>query len=246
MKLLILAAGYATRLYPLTKTTAKPLLDIAGRPMIEHVLATTDGVPGIDEIFVVTNEKFAGGFQEWAERYRKTRRDCPKITVVNDHSTDDTNKLGAIGDIKLVIDSQKVDDDLLIIAGDNLFKESLKNLMAFARQHGTTLGVYDVGDLEEIKKYGAVSADGDGRVTFFEEKPKNPHTTLAAMAIYYYPRSVLPVIEQYVREGNNPDQPGRLVAWLYQRQPVYAFQIHGKWLDIGSFESLEKANKEFS
>lgn len=246
MKLLILAAGYATRLYPLTKTTPKPLLEIAGRPMIEHVLATTERVSGLDEIFVVTNKKFASSFLQWAERYRKTRRDCPKITVVNDHSTDDSNKLGAIGDIKLVIDSQKVDDDLLIIAGDNLFKEPLDDLMAFARQHGTTLGVYDVGDLEEIKKYGAVSADGDGRVTFFEEKPKNPHTTLAAMALYYYPRSVLPVIEQYVREGNNPDQPGRLVAWLHKRHPVYAFQIHGKWLDIGSFESLDQANREFS
>jgi glucose-1-phosphate thymidylyltransferase len=246
MKLLILAAGYATRLYPLTKTTAKPLLEIAGRPMIEHVLATTEGITGLDEIFVVTNEKFAGAFQQWADRYRKTRRTCPKITVVNDHSTDDSNKLGAIGDIKLVIDSQKVDDDLLIIGGDNLFKESLAGLVAFAGNHGATLGVYDVGSFEEIKKYGSVSTDADRRITFFEEKPKNPHTTLSAMCLYYYPRAVLPAVEQYVREGNNPDQPGRLVAWIYTRQPVYAFEIHGNWLDIGSFETLEQANRDFA
>jgi glucose-1-phosphate thymidylyltransferase len=246
MKLLILAAGYATRLYPLTKTTAKPLLEIAGRPMIEHVLATTANVRGLDEILIVTNEKFTHDFRQWAERYRKTRRDCPRLTVVNDHSTDDTNKLGAIGDIKLVIDTQKIDDDLLIIGGDNLFKESLDSLVAFAGKHGATLGVYDVGSLDEIKKYGAVSTDGDRRITFFEEKPKDPHTTLAAMCLYYYPRAVLPMVEQYVVEGNNPDQPGRLVAWLHQRHAVYAFQIHGKWLDIGSFESLDQANREFA
>jgi glucose-1-phosphate thymidylyltransferase len=182
----------------------------------------------------------------WADEYRAKRRHCPKITVVNDHSTDDSNKLGAIGDIKLVVDSRKVDDDLLIIGGDNLFKESLRDLVVFAGKHGATLGVYDVGSLDEIKKYGAVSADGDGRITFFEEKPKNPHTTLAAMCLYFYPREVLPKINEYVRDGNNPDQPGRFVAWLHKQHPVFSFQIHGKWLDIGSFESLDQANREFA
>ena len=246
MKLLILAAGYATRLYPLTKNTAKPLLAVAGRPMIEHVVATTEGIRELDGIFIVTNEKFARDFEAWAAVYRKNLPNCPPITVVNDHSTDDSNKLGAIGDIKLVIDSQKVADDLLIIGGDNLFKSSLAELARLAAKRGPTLGVYDIGNLEEMKKYGSVTVDADGRITEFVEKPPQPKTTLAAMCLYYYPCAVLPLIDQYVKEGNNPDQPGRLVAWLYPRRPVYAHQIRGQWLDIGSFETLEQANREFA
>ncbi len=246
MKLLILAAGYATRLYPLTKNKAKPLLAVAGRPMIEHVLATTEGIRELDHILIVTNERFTQDFEAWAGEYRKRHPNCPPITVVNDHSTDDSNKLGAIGDIKLAIDSQKVADDLLIIGGDNLFKSSLTEFATFAAKHGPTLGVYDVGDLGQMKKYGNVSVDGTSQITEFVEKPPRPKTTLAAMCVYYYPRATLPRIDQYLREGNSPDQPGRFVAWLYQRQPVYAHQIRGQWLDIGSFETLEQANREFA
>lgn len=246
MKLLILAAGYATRLYPLTKNTAKPLLEVAGRPMIEHVLATTDGIRELDGIFVVTNEKFARDFEAWAVAYRQSRPSCLPITVVNDHSTDDSNKLGAIGDIQLAIDSQQIADDLLIIGGDNLFKSSLVELARLAAKRGPTLGVYDIGNLEEMKKYGCVSLDADGRIIEFVEKSPQPKTTLAAMCLYYYPRAVLPLIDQYVKEGNNPDQPGRLIAWLYPRQAVYAHPIRGQWLDIGSFETLEQANREFA
>ena len=246
MKLLILAAGYATRLYPLTKNKAKPLLEVAGRPMIEHVLATIEGIPTLDGIFIVTNEKFARDFEVWGTDYRKRHSSCPPITVVNDHSTDATNKLGAIGDTKLVIDSQKVDDDLMIIGGDNLFKSSLAEYVKFAAAHGPTLGVYDIGDLEQMKKYGNVSVDKRGQITEFVEKPPQPKTTLAAMCLYYYPRAVLPLVNKYVKEGNNPDQPGRFVGWLYQRQPVFAHQISGQWLDIGSFETLEQANREFA
>ena len=246
MKLLILAAGYATRLYPLTKTRAKPLLDVAGKPMIEHVLATTENIQAIDEILVVANEKFARDFETWAQQYRGKRRSCPRLTVVNDYSTDDNNKLGAIGDIRLVIQSQKINDDLLIVGGDNLFKEKLDGFVAFAGGKRAAVATFDVGDLELIKRYSSVFADGDGRITEFEEKPANPRTTITAMCLYYYPRSVLPLIERYVREGNNPDQPGRFVAWLYKHQLVYAYRIPPPWLDIGSFETLEQANREFA
>lgn len=246
MKLLILAAGYATRLYPLTRNKAKPLLEVAGRPMIEHVLATTTGLCEIDEIFIVTNEKFARDFEHWARHYRQARPAGPPVTVVNDHSTDDSNKLGAIGDILLVIRQHKLNDDLLIIGGDNLFKQSLDEFAAFAAKHGPTLGVYDVGDLAKMTHYGNVFVDSDGRITSFEEKPKKPRTTLAAMCLYYYPRQTVPLIEQYAREGNNLDQPGHLIAWLQERQHVYAYPIRGQWLDIGSFESLEQANRDFA
>jgi glucose-1-phosphate thymidylyltransferase len=135
------------------------------------VLATTAGLPTLDQIFIVTNEKFAGDFEAWGGDYRRRHSQWPPITVVNDHSTDDTNKLGVIGDTKLVIDSQKVDDDLMIIDGDNLFKSSLAAFAKFADGRGPTLGVYDIGDPKQMKKYGDVSVDGTGQIPEFVEKP---------------------------------------------------------------------------
>ncbi|MEI8041602.1 MAG: nucleotidyltransferase family protein [Verrucomicrobiota bacterium] len=246
MKVIILAAGYATRLYPLTLTQPKPLLPVAGKPMIDYVLDNLAPIGGIDRIYVVTNAKFAGHFQAWADDYRATKAKL-NFTIVNDGSTDDTNKLGAIGDINFVLDSQKVEDDLIVVAGDNLFSEELSDFGRLCREkQAPVLAVYDVGDLEQIKKYNAISLDGDGRITFFEEKPKNPASTLTGIALYYYPKSTLPLIKQYIAEGNNPDQPGRLVQWLYPRLPVYTWKVPGLWYDIGSKETLEQANRIFA
>lgn len=245
MKVIILAAGYATRLYPLTLNQPKPLLPVAGKPMIEYVLDNLSPIGGIDRIYVVTNAKFAGHFQKWADEYG-TRGSKLNFTIVNDNSTDDTNKLGAIGDIHYVLKTQNVDDDLIIVAGDNLFSEKLAGFGDFCRQkNAPVLALYDVGDLEQIKKYNSISLDGEGRITFFEEKPKNPTSTLTGIALYYYPKSSIPMIKQYIAEGNNPDQPGRLVQWLYQRTPVYTWKVPGIWYDIGSKETLEEANKIF-
>ena len=193
MKVIILAAGYATRLYPLTLTQPKPLLPVAGKPMIDYVLDNLAPIGGIDRIYVVTNAKFAGHFQTWADDYRAIKAKL-NFTIVNDGSTDDTNKLGAIGDINFVLDSQKVEDDLIVVAGDNLFSEELSDFGRLCREKkAPVLAVYDVGDLEQIKKYNAISLDGDGRITFFEEKPKNPASTLTGIALYYYPKSTLPL-----------------------------------------------------
>jgi glucose-1-phosphate thymidylyltransferase len=245
MKILILAAGYATRLYPLTLTKPKPLLEVAGKPMIEHVLDNIAPIPGIDRVYVVTNDKFAAPFQQWADHYRATKSKL-NFTIINDGSTDDTNKLGAIGDLNLVLDREQVDDDLIVVAGDNLFSESIEKFGACCREkNAPVLGVYDVGNLEEIKKYNAISIDGPGRITFFEEKPKVPQSTLTGIALYFYPRATLPLIRQYVAEGNNPDQPGRLVQWLYTRTPFYTWRVPGLWFDIGSKETLEEANRIF-
>lgn len=246
MKVLILAAGYATRLYPLTLTQPKPLLPVAGKPMIEHVLDNIAPIPGIDRVYVVTNAKFADHFQKWADNYCATKAKL-NFTIVNDKSTDDSNKLGAIGDIHLVMNREKIDDDLIVVAGDNLFSQTLEDYGQICRKRNApVLAVYDVGNLEEIKKYNSISIDGDGKITFFEEKPKQPKSTLTGIALYYYPKHTLPLIHQYIAEGNNPDQPGRLVQWLYTRTPVYTWRVPGIWFDIGSKESLEEANKIFS
>ena len=246
MKLIVLAAGYATRLYPLTLNQPKPLLDVAGKPMLEHVLDNLAPVEEIDHVYVVTNGKFAGHFERWVEQYR-SRGAKANFTVVNDQSTDDSNKLGAIGDLNLVLTSQSVDDDIVVVAGDNLFSEKLGAFGDFCEEKGApVLAVYDVGDLEAIKKYNAIEVDGDGRITFFEEKPANPRSTLTGIALYYYPKSALPLIRQYVEEGNNPDQPGRLVQWMYERTPFYTWRVPGVWYDVGSKETLEEADRIFS
>jgi glucose-1-phosphate thymidylyltransferase len=246
MKVIILAAGYATRLYPLTLTRPKPLLPVAGQPMVEYVLDNLAPIGGIDRIYVVTNAKFAGQFQQWADAYRASKSKL-NFTIVNDGSTDDSNKLGAIGDINFVLKTQKVEDDIIVVAGDNLFSEKLEAFGRFCRQkNAPVVAVYDVKDLEQIKKYNSLTLAPDGRITFFEEKPKNPTNTVTAIALYYYPRKSLPLIQQYVAEGNNPDQPGRLIQWLYPRLPVYTWTVPGIWYDIGSKETLEEANRIFA
>jgi glucose-1-phosphate thymidylyltransferase len=246
MKVIILAAGYATRLYPLTLTQPKPLLPVAGKPMIEFVLDNLAPIGGLDRIYVVTNAKFASHFQKWADAYRASKHKLD-FTIVNDGSTDDSNKLGAIGDLYLVVTREKVDDDIIVVAGDNLFSEVLSDFGRFCREkNAPVLAVYDVKDLEQIKKYNAITLAQDGRITFFEEKPKNPTSTVTGIALYFYPRNTLPLLKQYIAEGNNPDQPGRLIQWLYSRIPVYTWMVPGLWYDIGSKETLDEANRIFA
>jgi glucose-1-phosphate thymidylyltransferase len=246
MKVIILAAGYATRLYPLTLTRPKPLLPVAGKPMIDYVLDNLAPIGGLDHIYVVTNARFADQFQQWADDYRPAGTGL-NFTIVNDGSTDDSNKLGAIGDLHLVLTRENLDDDLIVVAGDNLFSERLTDFGRFCREkQAPVLAVYDVKDLEQIKKYNALTLAPDGRITFFEEKPKNPASTVTGIALYYYPKATLPLIRQYVAEGNNPDQPGRLIQWLYPRVPVYTWSVPGLWFDIGSRETLEEANRIFA
>ncbi|HWX19765.1 MAG TPA: nucleotidyltransferase family protein [Candidatus Binatia bacterium] len=246
MKVIILAAGYATRLYPLTLTQPKPLLPVAGQPMVDYVLDNLAPIGGLDRIYVVTNAKFAGHFQKWADHYAASKAKL-NFTVVNDGSTDDSNKLGAIGDIHFVLQKQNVEDDLIVVAGDNLFSQTLEDFGRFCRQkQAPVVAVYDVKDLEQIKKYNNLTLAPDGHITFFEEKPKNPTNTVTAIALYYYPRATIPLIRQYIAEGNNPDQPGRLIQWLYPRTPVYTWTVPGLWFDIGSKETLEEANRIFA
>jgi glucose-1-phosphate thymidylyltransferase len=246
MEVVILAAGYATRLYPLTRTQPKPLLPVAGKPMIEYVLDNLAPIRDLTRVYVVTNAKFADHFRRWADGYQRARPQ-PPLTIVDDQSTDDTNKLGAIGDLHLVITRERLAGDLLVVAGDNLFSQTLEGFARFGRsQQAPVVGVYDVGDLEAVRQYNAIAVDAQRRLTFFEEKPARPASTLTAIALYYYPPAALPLIRQYVAEGNHPDQPGRLVQWMYTRVPFYTWPVPGLWYDIGSQESLAEAHRVFA
>ena len=241
MKAVILAAGYATRLYPLTLDRPKALLPVGGRPMLDRLLEQLDGVDGLDEVFVATNSKFAGAFRDWA-----AGRGGLPVRIVDDGTVDEGSRLGAIGDLDLTIREAGLDDDLIVLAGDNLFSESIAPFPAFAlAKGGAALGVYDVGDLDAIRQYAVIELDDDDRVTRLEEKPDEPRTTLAGIALYFYPRARLGFVAQYLAEGNNPDQPGRLVQWLYPRTPVYGWRVPGRWYDVGSKETLAEADEAF-
>jgi glucose-1-phosphate thymidylyltransferase len=243
MNALILAAGYATRLYPLTLKKAKPLLAVGGKPIVQWVVENLTSIPDLETVYIVTNNKFAADFQTWSEEYQRKHPEF-RFKVLNDGSTTDEDKLGAIGDINFVVTRENLtQSSLLVVAGDNLFTESLANFVTCAKGTDATVAVYDVSDLEAIKKYGNITVDADGIITRFEEKPQRPQGTLAAIAIYYYSPAVLSLLTTYLAAGNNPDQPGRFVQWLYTRKPVKTYQITGQWLDIGSKETLEKADE---
>ncbi len=246
MNILILAAGYATRLYPLTQNRAKPLLDVAGKPMMEWVIDNLAPIDGIEKVYVVTNSKFAADFQKWADGYHAAH---PKLTfeIVNDGSTSDSDKLGAIGDIQLVIGRAGLaNSGLIVVAGDNLFSQSLEDFGRFcAEKEQPVLGVYDVGSLEEAKKYGVVAVGADGALTSFEEKPSEPKSTQIGIALYYYPAAIVTEFATYLAAGNNPDQPGRFVQWLCPRLPVLTWEVPGTWFDVGSKETLEEAGRIF-
>jgi glucose-1-phosphate thymidylyltransferase len=239
VKAVVLAAGYATRLYPLTLDRPKPLLEVGGRPMLDWVLERLQAM-GADETIVVTNAKFTPHFTEWAG-------DKDGVTVVNDGTTSNDDRLGAIGDLGFVVEQRGLDDDLVVVAGDNLFTDDISGFAAYGREvQAPVIAVHDVGDVELMREYNQVEVDPVGRVLFMEEKPEHARTTLAAVALYFYPRHVLPLVKQYLAEGNNPDQPGRLPSWLYERTPVYAWRFPGDWYDIGSKEQLEEADRLLS
>jgi glucose-1-phosphate thymidylyltransferase len=245
MNALILAAGYATRLHPLTLNKAKPLLEVGGKPMIEWVLNSLAPVPDLQKIYVVTNDKFAKDFQEWANTYSAHHPEL-KLKIINDGTTSDADKLGAIGDINLVITREDLmNDDLLVVAGDNLFSEPLTDFVQSARGTKAMMATYDVGDCEACKKYSNITLDVDGVITDFEEKPAKPQNSLAGIALYYFSRETVPMFTTYTAAGNNPDQPGRFIQWLYKQVPVKTHQIKGTWFDIGSKETLEEANRIF-
>jgi glucose-1-phosphate thymidylyltransferase len=235
MKAIILAAGYATRLRPLTDSIAKQLLPIGGRPMMDWVSDKVEELT--DEIHVVTNSRFSGDFERWA-----SGRDA--VTVHDDGTTSNDDRLGAIRDIEFVLERAGEDDDLLVIAGDNLFDFSLVDFAEFWRGKGTAsaVAVYDCADLELATHYGVVEVGEDDRVVSFEEKPSEPRSTLVATAAYLYHREHLPLLGRYLAEGNSPDQPGRLVAWLCEREPVYGSRFAGPWHDVGNPEQLLEAD----
>ena len=242
MKALILAAGYGTRLAAIAKDTPKPLLDVAGKALIDYTVEKLKEVKGLTEIVVVTNNKFYDVFCKWA----KTHADF-KMRIVNDGTNVPEERLGSVGDINFVWAHEAEKDDWLIIGGDNIFIEDLNQFMsmAIAKKPAMTIGLYDIKDIAGATKFGVAAIDAQGKVISFEEKPAQPKSSLIVMCLYYFPKETLGYIEEYKAVSKALDAAGSYIAWLSQKKNVYGFQFSGKWYDIGSIESLQEAQEFF-
>lgn len=245
MRVLILAAGYGTRLYPLIVDTPKPFLKIADKSLIDYLLDCVKEMEGLKEVLVVTNNKFYTHFTQWAA----THAAFPApIEIVNDGTNTPDDRLGSVGDIQFALKQCGLNEDLLVLGGDNLFDYSLAPGVVFARKQSphVTVGLYDIGSREDAKKFGVVAMDQTGKVTSFEEKPSEPKSSLIAMCFYYFPKETLGFVDTYLKETGKKDKAGDYIRWLSENKGVYGFQFQGKWFDIGSIEAYNEAQKNFS
>jgi glucose-1-phosphate thymidylyltransferase len=242
MKAIVLAGGFAKRLWPLTLDKAKPLLEIAGKPMINYIIEKLGGIGGIDEIFVSTNERFRQDFRQWLKKYK-----FKKIKIVIEKTRNEGEKLGAIAGISFVLEKEKIDDDCIIIAGDNLFGFTIPEFIGFYKEKKyPVVALFDVGNYEKAKQYGIAKIDENGIIRKFLEKPEKPPSTLASTCCYIFPRKTVKLFPEYIKEDNLKDAPGFFLQWLIRREKVFAFVFSSYWFDVGSFESLEEAKKFMS
>lgn len=239
---LILAAGYATRLYPLTLNMPKALLPIDNKPIIDYIVEQIETIDEVKEIVVISNHRFAPNFFEWAENglFKKN------LSVIDDGTTSEETRRGAIGDILFAIEEKKIDDEILVVAGDNFFTYSLKDYYDFYREKDRDcVCVKKFDNRELLKQFGVAVLDENGRVLEIEEKPAKPKSDTAVYATYMYKKDTVPLFRTYIEEGNKPDAPGYFLEWLYKRKDVYAYAFDGECYDIGTPESYRSVCEEF-
>lgn len=243
MKCLILAAGYATRLYPLTENFPKPLLEVAGKPILDWLIEDLERGGEVSEYTVVSNHKFADIFQKWIDAHPCRE----KLFLVDDGSVSNETRLGAVRDIELGIRARGVHDDLLVMAGDNLLTFSLQGFLDYAREKGTSCIMrFYQPDLARLHKSGVAEVDEDGLLLSMEEKPAHPKSHWCCPPFYIYKKEDLKLVDIGIAEGCETDAPGSFIAWLCQRRKVHAWEMPGKRLDIGNLESYEDAKRTFA
>ena len=244
MKVIVLAAGYATRLYPLTRDRAKPLLEVGGRPILSHITDRMLELPDLSELVVVSNARFAVQFEEWA---RSLDPGLP-LRVLNDGSTDEDDRLGATGDLAFALrEVPPGNEDVLVVAGDNLMDLDLRPAHAVLRESGCpTLIVREVEPESGPSRYNEIELQDDGSVRAMREKPERRQSELSAIAVYFYPTAIAAWVEEYLAAGGNPDAPGHFASWLVGRTRVMSVPLVGRWFDIGSAETLAAAREAFA
>lgn len=242
MQCILLAAGYATRLYPLTENRPKALLEIGDRTILDMVTDKIDEVSDVDTIYIITNEKFYANFLEWSKSYKGPK----KIKVLNDHTTTNDNRLGAIGDIKYVLDNEKIDDEILVMASDNMFEFPLTDFVDMYRaKDADMICAHVIENKEDLHSMGVVELDADGKVLSFEEKPEKPKSDYGVPPFYLYKKDTLPLIDKYLKEGNNPDAPGHFIPWLIGHRDVYAYVFDTVCIDIGTPDSYRTTREKY-
>jgi glucose-1-phosphate thymidylyltransferase len=243
MKALILAAGYATRLYPLTLNQPKALLPLTGTAtVIDLIVDKLEVLTSISHIYIVTNHKYAAPFEAWAQGRASTK----EIRIIDDGTTSVEDKLGAIGDMQHVVKSENIQDDLFVLAGDNVFTFELGPYLAyFYQMNRDCVLVKPTDDKEELRSIGVAELDEMNRVISLIEKPEEPRTNLGVYGLYIYKQSTLPLIQRYLEEGNSPDSPSHFPEWLVRHREVSAFYGEGDIYDIGTPAAYEEIRKRY-
>jgi len=241
MKAVILAAGYATRMAQLTMNQSKPLINVAGKPIIEYILDKIKEVHKVDKIFIVTNHRFYDHFRVWLNNYNFPQ----KITLVDDGTISNDTRLGAIGDLRFTLDEQEIDDDLMLIAGDNLFQFSLSKLHGFFQEKkSSVMALCDLKEKEKLaNKFGVAEIDANNRIINFEEKPARPKSTLCATVCYILKKEDVKLLGELFNSPQIPDNIGDTISFLISKTAVYGFPFAESWIDIGSPEQLKEAEE---
>ncbi|MEM3252845.1 MAG: nucleotidyltransferase family protein [Candidatus Micrarchaeaceae archaeon] len=244
MKALILCGGFATRLEPITYFIPKPLLPIGagGKPIIEYIL--NDVIrSGISDITISTNSKFEGAFKYWLS----LRINSPgiKVSMVVEPSKSNAEKYGAVKGIAYAIEKEKINDDLLVIAGDNVYDFSVKDAILFSeKSRKPTIALYDIGSVEDAKRFGVVKLDGE-KISSFAEKPLKPESTLISTGIYVFPKDSIKYIGLYLKNSANSDGIGNFIEWLIKNTEVLGYIYKGRWFDIGTVDTYKKVFDTF-
>ena len=242
MKNIIIAAGYATRLYPLTENFPKPLLKIGDSTILDRMLADIDQIPDIDEHIIVTNHRFAPIFEEWKAKsnYKKP------ITIIDDGTTDNDNRLGAVRDLLLALESCKVDDDIMVLAAANILDFSLKGFIDYFKEKGSSVIMcHHEPELRKLQRTGVIAVDDDMKVLQMQEKPESPVSNWAVPPFYIYKKSDLPLIRECMDHGCGFDAPGNLAHYLTDVTPLHAWPMPGSRFDIGSMDSYQEAQERY-
>ncbi len=242
MKTIVIAAGYATRLYPLTENQPKPLLEIGGKTILGRMLDDIDKIDGIDEHVIVSNHKFAGHFESWAASQHYTK----KVTVIDDETLTNETRLGAVADLLFAIERLGIDDDLLVVAADNLLFFSFQGFVDYAREKGTScIMCHEQQDVEKLRRTGVIVVDEQMKVLEMQEKPEHPKTTWAVPPFYVYLKKDLPLIKDALNNGCGKDAPGNLAHYLTEKTVLHAWKMPGGRFDIGSLDTYYEAVERF-